>query len=228
MSRGIIVKITLLIALIALCISLFIHFDLYHFFKDRDQVIAFINSFGPLSVVIFIGLQILQVLVAPIPGEISGFIGGYLFGVTLGTIYSIIGLSIGSMLAFFLARWLGQPFVEKITSPAIIQKYDYFIEHKGIPVIFVLFFIPGFPKDILSYIIGLSRLKASTFLILCATGRLTGTILLSMSGNFARNNNNGAMAMVITIGVVITILGSWQHDRILALLRGEKKIQEGK
>jgi uncharacterized membrane protein YdjX (TVP38/TMEM64 family) len=223
MSRDIIVKIVLLAALILLCIFFFVHFDLYNFFKNHDRVIGFINSYGPLSVVIFIGLQILQVLIAPIPGEISGFIGGYLYGPALGTLYSIIGLSIGSMLAFFLARLLGQPFVEKIASPAKIQKYDYFIEHKGIAVIFILFFIPGFPKDILSYIIGLSRLKASTFLIICATGRLTGTILLSLSGSYARNDHNGAMATVIAIGVAITLLGSWYHEKLLSLLRGKKK-----
>ncbi len=223
MSRGIILKISLLIALIVLCIFFFIHFDLYNFFKDRERITGFINSFGPLSVVIFIGLQILQVTVAPIPGEISGFIGGYLYGPVLGTLYSIIGLSLGSLIAFFLARWLGQPFVEKVASPATIQKYDYFIEHKGLPVIFILFFIPGFPKDILSYIIGLSRLKASTFILLCATGRLTGTIMLSLSGSYARSNHTGAMATVIAIGVAITIIGYWQHERILLLLNGKKK-----
>ncbi|MCK9362181.1 MAG: TVP38/TMEM64 family protein [Syntrophales bacterium] len=223
MSRGILIKIFLLIIFILLCIFFFIHFDLYNFFKDRERVTGFINSFGPLSVAIFIGLQILQVLIAPIPGELSGFIGGYLYGPFLGTLYSIIGLSIGSLLAFFLARWLGQPFVEKIISPATIQKYDYFIEHKGIPVIFILFFIPGFPKDILSYIIGLSRLKASTFILICATGRLTGTILLSLSGSYARSNHTGALATVIAVGVVITILGSWYHEKILFLLRGKKK-----
>jgi len=223
MSKGIIVKAFLLIALIALCVFFFIHFDLYHFFKNRERVIGFINSFGPLSVVIFIGLQILQVLIAPIPGEISGFIGGYLYGPVFGTFYSIIGLSIGSLLAFLLARWLGQPFVEKITSPATIQKYDYFIEHKGLPFIFILFFIPGFPKDILSYIIGLSRLKASTFIMICAVGRLTGTILLSLSGSYARHNHTGAMATIIAVGVIITIFGSWHHEKILSLLRGKKK-----
>jgi uncharacterized membrane protein YdjX (TVP38/TMEM64 family) len=223
MSRGIIVKVLILIVFIALCIFFFNHFDLYNFFKNRERIIGFINSFGPLSVVIFISLQILQVLVAPIPGEITGFIGGYLYGPALGTLYSIIGLSVGSLLAFLLARWLGQPFVEKIPSPATIQKYDYFIEHKGTAVIFILFFIPGFPKDILSYIIGLSRLKASTFLLICATGRLTGTILLSLSGSYARSNHNGALATVIAIGVVITVLGSLYHEKLLSLLRGKKK-----
>ena len=96
--------------------------------------------------VIFIGLQILQVIVAPIPGEVNGFIGGYLYGPVLGTLYSTIGLTIGSWLAFLLARWLGLPFVEKMINPKIIQKYDHFMEHRGILITFILFLIPGFPE----------------------------------------------------------------------------------
>jgi uncharacterized membrane protein YdjX (TVP38/TMEM64 family) len=162
MNRNDIIKITLLLLMILAGVFLFFYFDLYTFFVDRKKIVDFVNSFGPLSVVIFIGLQILQVIVAPIPGEVNGFIGGYLYGPVLGTLYSTIGLTIGSWLAFTLARWLGMPFVERVINPQIIQKYDYFMEHRGILVTFILFVIPGFPKDALSYIIGLSHMKTST------------------------------------------------------------------
>ena len=72
---------------------LFIHYDLIQFFTNRNKAIDFINSFGPLSVLVFIGLQILQVLFAPVPGEATGFIGGYIYGAVLGTIYSTIASS---------------------------------------------------------------------------------------------------------------------------------------
>ncbi len=117
MNRDAIIKIAILLALILAGVFLFFHYDLYTFFVSRKKIIHFVNSFGPLSVVIFIGLQILQVIVAPIPGEVNGFIGGYLYGPVLGTLYSTIGLTIGSWLAFILARWLGLPFVEKIINP---------------------------------------------------------------------------------------------------------------
>ncbi|MBN2438197.1 MAG: TVP38/TMEM64 family protein [Deltaproteobacteria bacterium] len=180
------------------------------------------NSFGPLSVLIFIGLQIVQVLIAPIPGELNGFIGGYLYGPVLGTIYSTIGLTIGSCLAFLLARWLGMPFVEKIVNPQILRKYDYFMEHRGIPITLILFLIPGFPKDALSYIVGLSHMKTTTFLILCTAGRLLGTIMLSISGSYARNNQNAAMLAILGISALITLLAYYYHEELLKLVRKKK------
>ena len=222
MKRDDIFKIALLLALILVGVFLFFHYNLYTFFVSRKKIIHFLNSFGPLSVVLFIGLQIVQVLIAPIPGELNGFIGGYLYGPVLGTIYSTIGLTIGSWLAFLLARWLGMPFVEKIINPQVIQKYDYFMEHRGIPITFVLFLIPGFPKDALSYIIGLSHMRATTFLILCTAGRLLGTVMLSISGSCARNNQNAAMLAILGISALITLLAYYYHEELLNLVRKKK------
>jgi uncharacterized membrane protein YdjX (TVP38/TMEM64 family) len=222
MDRKDILKVALLLVLILAGVFLFFQYDLYSFFISRRKIVHFLNSFGPLSVVIFIGLQILQVLIAPIPGELSGFIGGYVYGPILGTIYSTIGLAIGSWLAFLLARWLGMPFVEKIITPEIIQKYDYFMEHRGIPITFILFLIPGFPKDALSYIIGLSHMRTTTFLILCTAGRLLGTIMLSVSGSCARNNQHAAMFTFLGIGALITLLAWYYHEEILKLVRKPK------
>lgn len=223
MTKGTIVKIILLIALILLSVFVFTKLHLYNLFINRNELASYIKSFGPLSVVIFIFLQIAQVLVAPIPGEISGFIGGYLYGPVLGTLYSTIGLTIGSMLAFYLGRLLGRAFVEKIVDPSAMQKYNYFIEHRGTPLIFILFFIPGLPKDTLSYLIGLSRMKAGTFLVICTIGRLMGTVMLSMSGNYAKNGHAAAVGTIIAVGIAISVLGSYYHENILALLRRKKK-----
>ena len=228
MNRNAVLKIALLLALILVCIFLFFHFDLYRFFVSQKKIVYFLNSFGPLSVVIFIGLQIIQVLIAPIPGEINGFIGGYLYGPVLGTLYSTIGLTIGSWLAFLLARWLGMPFVEKIINTQIIQKYDHFMEHRGIPITFILFLIPGFPKDALSYIIGLSHMRTTTFLILCTAGRLLGTIMLSTSGSLARNEQHAAMMAILGISALITLLAWYYHEEILHLMRRHKGHKRGK
>ena len=216
------IKIAILLSLIVLCVFLFFYFDLYRFFVSRKKIIDFVNSFGPLSVVIFIGLQILQVIVAPIPGEVNGFIGGYLYGPVLGTLYSTIGLTIGSWIAFGLARWLGLPFVEKVIDPKLLQKYDHFMEHRGTLITFILFLIPGFPKDALSYIIGLSHMKTTTFLLVCTGGRLLGTIMLSISGDCARNDQDVAMAAILGISALIVVLAYYYHDELLHLVRKKR------
>ncbi|MHB8907461.1 MAG: TVP38/TMEM64 family protein [Syntrophales bacterium] len=222
MNKNAVIKIAILLALLITAVFLFFYFDLYSFFISRKKLINFINSFGPLSVVIFIGLQILQVIVAPIPGEVNGFIGGYLYGPALGTLYSTIGLSVGSWIAFVLARRLGLPFVEKVISPQIIEKYDYFMEHRGVLITFILFLIPGFPKDALSYLIGLSRMKTSTFLVVCTAGRLLGTVMLSVSGNCARNGQNVLMAAILGISTLIVALAYYYHEELLGLVRRKR------
>jgi uncharacterized membrane protein YdjX (TVP38/TMEM64 family) len=222
MNGKALIKITILFALIVACVFLFFYYDLYTFFFSQKKIIDFVNSFGPLSVLIFIGLQILQVIVAPIPGEVNGFIGGYLYGPVLGTLYSTIGLTIGSWIAFVLARLLGLPFVEKVIDAKMLAKYDHFMEHRGTLITFILFLIPGFPKDALSYIIWLSHMKMTTFLMVCTGGRLFGTLMLSISGNCARNDQNIALAAILGISALIVALAYYYHEELLHLIRNKR------
>jgi len=216
------IKILLLLGLIASGIFVFIHYDLYADFLHKERAIAFITSFHPYDELVFISLQILQVVAAPIPGELTGIIGGYLYGSLLGTIYSTIGLTLGSWLAFALARMFGLPLVEKTVKPEIIQKYDYLMEHQGVLVAFILFLIPGFPKDYLCYIIGLSHMRTWTFLVISTIGRLLGTVLLSVSGSNARNNQYEALLIIIAVGGVFILVGYLYREKLLGMLRKRK------
>jgi uncharacterized membrane protein YdjX (TVP38/TMEM64 family) len=222
-TRRFLIKVLLFLGLIALGIFAFIHYDLYVNFVHKERAIAFIKSFHPYDEFVFISLQILQVVVAPIPGELTGIIGGYLYGSFLGTIYSTIGLTIGSWLAFALARMFGLPLVEKTVKPEIIQKYDYIMEHQGIFISFVLFLIPGFPKDYLCYIMGLSHMRTWTFLAISTIGRLFGTVLLSVSGGYARNNQYGALMMVFALSGVFILVGYLYREKLFELLKKEKQ-----
>ena len=207
MNRKDIFKLSVLILLISAALYLFYHFDLYSFFSDREKITSFLGRFGPLSVIIFIGIQILQVLFAPIPGEVTGFIGGYVYGMLPGTLYSTIGLTIGSWLAFALSRTLGMPFVERIVSPETIRKYDHIMRHQGTWVAFFLFLIPGFPKDALCYILGLSHIRIKTFLIITTVGRLLGTAMLSAQGSCIRNDQGKTFFIVMVVSIIISVAG---------------------
>ena len=87
----------------------------------------------------------------------------------------------GSWLAFIFARWAGQPLVERIVSYKTIQRYDYLMAHQGTWIAFLLFLIPGFPKDYLCYILGLGHMDLKTFLIISTAGRFLGTVMLTYS-----------------------------------------------
>ncbi len=181
-----------------------------------------IKSFHPFDEVAFIALQILQVIAAPIPGEATGLIGGYLFGPIPGTIYFTIGLTIGSWIAFMLARVFGMPLVEKVVNPKVIAKYDHFLEHQGAFVSFLLFLIPGFPKDCLCYIMGVSHMPTRTFIIISTVGRLLGTMLLSVSGSCARNDQYMALVGIMLVSAIFIIVAFIYRDNLLAMLKKSK------
>jgi uncharacterized membrane protein YdjX (TVP38/TMEM64 family) len=199
------------------------HYNVYAIFANKEQLIHCIKSFHPYDEFVFISFQILQVLFAPIPGEVTGLIGGYLYGPVLGTIYSTIGLTVGSWLAFMLGRFLGLPFVEKAVNPKLLKKYDYLMEHQGAIVSFVLFLIPGFPKDYLCYIMGLSHMKVWAFLIISTVGRLFGTVLLSLTGSYARSNHYAGLLLLLATGGILLLVAYLYRERWIDMLRGKEK-----
>lgn len=195
---------------VAIGIFLIVHFNVHSFFMDRERLSELLTSYGATSIFLFIALQIAQVVLSPLPGDVTGLIGGYLYGPVLGIVYSTIGLTIGSWIAFVLARFLGLPFVERLVRPSTIRKYDYFLEHQGLAISFIFFLIPGFPKDTLCYILGLSHMRTRNFLVISTTGRLLGTVILSLQGSSLRENQNVFFFILLGLTALI-ILGGYFH-----------------
>jgi len=195
---------------------------LHHLFFDRDRLIEFVRSFRHASAVVFIGIQVAQILVAPIPGEMTGFVGGYLFGGMLGFLYSTIGLTIGSAIAFLLSRLFGRPMLEKITSRKTLEKYDFLMEHRGVWISFFLFLIPGFPKDLFCYILGTSHMSFGTFLVISTLGRLFGTVLLSISGSLARGGDYKFLGGVVVFAACAALLSYLYRQSFLDWIKARR------
>jgi len=141
-----------------------------------------LKEFGIWGPPIFIFLQILQVLLAPIPGHVLGFISGVIYGPLLGTLYSMAGLTIGAYLAFRLSKFFGRPFVERNVREENLRKYDTLLEKRGAPLLFILFLLPGFPDDALAYLAGLTKMDDYSFLLAVFFGRLPGIVLITLAG----------------------------------------------
>jgi uncharacterized membrane protein YdjX (TVP38/TMEM64 family) len=97
------------------------------------------------------------------------------------------------------------------------------MEHKGLLVSFLFFLIPGFPKDYLCYIMGVSRMPVLTFIVISTIGRFFGTMMLSISGNMAREEHYAMLAVVVVAAVVVSLLAWRYHDKILKLLKNHKE-----
>jgi uncharacterized membrane protein YdjX (TVP38/TMEM64 family) len=169
----------------------------YGLLADNEKIQAFISSFDHLAPLIFIAVQILQVLLAPFPGEATGFAGGYLFGTIGGFIYSSIGLVIGSVINFLIGRLLGKRYIRKVIPDIHLERFDNFVKHQGIWVLFVLFLFPGFPKDYLCLFLGFSALPIRVFIILTAIGRMPGTFILSLQGASLFEKNYAVFALLL-------------------------------
>ena len=185
----------------------------------QARLLRFLDSLGPAAFIGFILLQAAQVVVAPIPGEVTGFLGGILYGPFLGVILSTIGLTLGSYIAFALSRAFGRPFVEKFVNKKTMGRFDYLLHHKGAFLIFLLFLIPGFPKDFLCYILGLGHLNTVEFLVIGGTGRLMGTILLTLGGTYIRNHQYYRFSILLGIAIVILLLSMAYRDKLERLFK---------
>jgi len=190
------------------------HLGLFHFFMNQHRLVAWIHSLGAWGFAGFILLQVVQVVAAPIPGEATGVLGGYLYGLVNGVVLSTIGLPLGSYVAFSVSRFFGRPLTEKFVDAKTMERFDYLLLHKGMFLIFLLFLIPGFPKDYLCYILGLGHLTTLEFLAIATTGRLLGTMLLTLGGMFLRNHQYYRFFLLSGTAVVIVFLTIAYRDRL--------------
>ena len=180
--------------------------EIENVFSNSEKLQRMLISLGPYSSAVFILLQVLQVVAAPFPGELTGVVGGYLYGEGFGFILSTIGLTLGSWVTFELASILGRPFVEKYIRGEVLRKFDFITTNTGAFICFLLFVIPGFPKDYLCYVLGLSRMRLGTFLIVSVIGRLPGTYLLTLQGANLRSQEYAAAFVFAAISAVLLLI----------------------
>jgi uncharacterized membrane protein YdjX (TVP38/TMEM64 family) len=199
---------------------------IYDSLHNRHELKRFILSFGAYSPLAYILLQIIQVIVAPIPGGAIEFLGGYLFGVKAGFIYSMIGLMLGSWAAFSLARIFEKIAVEKFVSERTRKKFDYLVEHEGVILSFILFLLPGFPKDALCYILGLTPMHLGIFLIISTIGRIPGTLIATLQGAKAFEHQYYTFGILLGGSALVILAFYIYHEEIHHLvkkLKGEKR-----
>ena len=194
----------------------------FYFLSDREKISAYIEGFGPAAPWVFMLVQVLQVLLAPVPGEATGFIGGYLFGVTKGFFLSSIALSIGSIINFGVGRFLGRRYVRKVIPPKYLARFDMVAKREGVLILFMLFVFPGFPKDYLCLFLGLSALPFKIFVMMTTIGRMPGTFILSLQGAMLFEQNYLILAIATAICSSIVLLGYRYRESFYAWIEKQK------
>lgn len=135
-----------------------------------------------------------------------------MFGSGRGFAYSTIGLTIGSATAFWLGRGLGAATVRGFVTPEVWRRLGRVVEAEGALFCLVLYLVPGFPKDILCYLFGLSPMPFWVFAVASTVGRMPGTWLLSAEGaNAASGRYVELAALAAAAGAAALLLVHWGH-----------------
>ncbi len=174
-----------------------------------------IAGFGAFAPVAFVVLQAAQVIVAPIPAPVTAIVGGYLFGTVAGTAYSVVGATVGSYVAYTLSRRYGRAYVERTFDSSLVERFDGVVERAGVPGLFALFLLPGFPDDVLCFTAGVARVDRSTFLGLILVGRTPGFLLTSYAGGSFAAHDPEVAAIVVGAGVVLSVGGLLLQDTLV-------------
>src|SRR5436853_976892 len=151
-------------------------------YQDKKFLKETVRSWGLMAPLVFMAIQALQVIISPIPGEVTGPVGGALFGTWLGVVYSTIGLTVGTLVCFWVGHRWGEPLIRSWLSEHNWNRMNFILEAEGAIICFILYLIPGFPKDIISYLFGISPMPFWVFAVVSTIGRLPGTIISSYFG----------------------------------------------
>ncbi|QDX41047.1 TVP38/TMEM64 family protein [Salarchaeum sp. JOR-1] len=187
-------------------------------FSTPAELRAFLGSFGRATPVAFVLLQAMQVVAAPVPGQVLSFVSGYLFGPVWGTAYSVLGASIGSYAAFWLSRTYGRPYAERVVAEDAFAWFETVTDDNGLLALFLVFLIPGLPDDVVCFVAGLTDLDLTEMTVVAALGRLPGFFLAALAGSNAAAGDY-ASAVVIATALGLVGLVCWVYrERVRAAL----------
>lgn len=198
-------------------IVLFHQLGLWQFFTSQERLFKFIDSMGIWDETGFVFLEALQVVIPSIPGMVLNMLGGYLYGTVKGTILSTIGTTMGGYIVFLLSRKFSRQFINKFLNKTLIRRFANIPPGKGRFTVFLLFLIPGFPKDYLCYTLG--YLSTIEFLLITGVSRLMGTVLETLGGDYIRHQQYRELIVLVGIAVIIVLVALAFKSRIEQLLR---------
>ena len=187
------------------------------FVREPERFRAWVDSSGFVSRVIFVGMVVFQLIIALIPGEPLEMGAGYAFGAVEGTILCIIGCVIGSALVFLFVRRFGVKLVEVFFPREKIRSLRFLQDSRRLNLLtFIVFFIPGTPKDLLSYFIGLTDMKLGTWLLITAVARIPSIVTSTVTGDALGLKNYQFAIIAFGVTLALSLLGILVYRRLSA------------
>ena len=178
-------------------VTWFIGRPMIEFVSEPEKFRDWVDSKGIFGEITFVAMMVFQVVIALVPGEPLEIGAGYAFGAVEGTLLCVLGITLGSALVFIMVKRFGIRLVEVFFSREKIMSLKFLQnEKKRALLTFTVFFLPGTPKDLLTYFVGLTDTKLSHFLLLASVARLPSVITSTVGGS-ALGVESYALAIVV-------------------------------
>ncbi len=181
---------------------------------DPAAIRDWIERLGPLAPAAYFLLNVIQIVVAPIPGYPVQVLGGILFGFIPGSIYAVGGMVAGGTLAAWLGRRLGRPWLENRLGAETLEHWNEVAHVDSFWTWWVILLIPL--GDIPYFLAGLSRIRLSTFALAILTSRGPFTVLIVWAGDSVINLPLTWVALLMAVIGLIVIIGFSQAGRLEA------------
>ena len=221
-KRILAVAILLLIVLLSLWIYFEYGKDLVKFISDRDRFKVWIDGLGIYGYLAIIVLAVIQVLVAVLPAGPFQIAAGYVYGPILGTFLYVIGATLAAIVVLLLVRVFGTKLVKLFVSQEKIDSYSFIHDSDKVArVLFIIFLIPGTPKDVLTYIAGLTDIKIGPWIVINIVGRFPAAVLTILCGHALGQKNYFQAGLYIGIAALICIIGAFFYGIYLKKRKGK-------
>lgn len=207
----------LLLIVIGIPLSIYLnHPEILDHFRSLDALNAFLERYKTAGIFVYLILQIIQILVPVIPGQALQLAAGYMYYFLLGLVLTLLGISLGTVISFTLARFLGHDAMVLIFGEERMREYVVKLNSKrSYLVIFLLYLMPGFPKDFICFAAGVSEIRLIPFLFLSLIGRIPALTLSLLIGKMARIGSYTGAIMVCVIAVVLFLLCIWKRKSVM-------------
>ena len=176
--------------------------------KEPEAFKAFIGKFGVFGVPVMLLIQIAQVIVALIPGEVIEFMAGCMYGWLWGLLLCLAGVAIGQILIFKMVKKFGKEFVDAAAGSKAMEKLTFLNDEKKLKAtVFFLFFIPGTPKDLITYIVPFTSIKLKEFIVLTLVARIPSVVSSTYAGDAFVQSDYRTLLLAYGLILVVSALG---------------------
>lgn len=188
---------------------------LIRFISEPEKFRAWVEGRGIWGRLAFLGIVVLQVIVAIIPGEPMEIAAGYAFGVIEGTLLCLVGITLSSIVVFCLVRKWGVKAVEVFFPLEKINELKFLKDARRLNlIVFILFFIPGTPKDVMTYFVGLTKMRLSTWIGITFVARIPSVITSTIGGNALGLQDYQFAVLVFVATAILSGIGLLIYRRI--------------